>query len=391
MSQTAPDQTPLRNAAYAVRRLALTAFRSYPALTLEADARPVFLVGENGAGKTNILEAISLLSPGRGLRGTALVDSARRLPGEADPKTPWAVAATVDGPDGSFDIGTGLAPQPDGRLSERRVAHINGTAAPASTALSETCRLVWLTPAMDRLFLESPGGRRRFLDRLTLAFEPGHGRTATAYERAMRERMKLLKEGGDAAWLDAIEAQMAAAGLALANARARTAERLKADLAPLTGAFPQGLIAITGTFEETRAPGDDGEARFRDMLARRRRADAEAGRSLYGPHTADLAVTHVGRGRPAAECSTGEQKALLIGLVLAAARAQGRADAGAAPLLLLDEIAAHLDAPRRAALFDEISAIGAQAWMTGTDRSLFAGMGDRGQGFYVTNGALNPI
>lgn len=369
----------------------LTAFRSYPALTVETDARPVWLVGENGAGKTNILEALSLLSPGRGLRGTALVESARRLPGVAEPMAPWAVAATVEGPDGVFEIGTGLSPQPDGRLTERRVAHINGVAAPASTALSETCRLVWLTPAMDRLFLESPGGRRRFLDRLTLAFEPGHGRTASAYERAMRERMKLLKDGGDPQWLEAIEAQMAASGVALANARARTAERLKADLAPLTGAFPQGLIAITGQFEETRMPGDEGEARFREALARRRRADLEAGRSLYGPHTADLAVTHVGRGRPAAECSTGEQKALLIGLVLAAARAQARGEAGAAPLLLLDEIAAHLDAPRRAALFDEIAALGAQAWMTGTDAALFAGMGGRGQGFCVTNGALNPI
>jgi DNA replication and repair protein RecF len=386
-----PAAPPPDTEAYAVRRLALTAFRSYAQLTFETDARPVYLVGENGAGKTNILEAISLLSPGRGLRGTALVESARRLSGEAEPKAPWAVAATVEGPDGSFDIGTGLMPQPDGRLSEKRTAHINGAAAPASTALGETCRVVWLTPAMDRLFLESPGGRRRFLDRLTLAFEPGHGRVASAYERAVRERMKLLKEGGEGAWLDAIEAQMAASGLALANARARTAERLKADLAPLTGAFPQALIAITGIFEETRAPGDDGEARFREALARRRRADLDAGRSLYGPHTADLAVTHVGRGRPAAECSTGEQKALLIGLVLAAARAQAREPAGAAPLLLLDEIAAHLDAVRRAALFDEISAIGAQAWMTGTDADLFAEMGLRGQGFYVTNGALNPI
>jgi len=371
--------------------LALSAFRSYAALTFETDARPVYLVGENGAGKTNILEAISLLSPGRGLRGTALVESARRLPGDAEPQGPWAVAATIEGPDGSFEIGTGLMPQPDGRLSEKRAAHINGTPAPASTALGETCRVVWLTPAMDRLFLEAPGGRRRFLDRLTLAFEPSHGRVASAYERAVRERMKLLKEGGEGAWLDAIEAQMAAAGLALANARARTAERLKADLAPLTGAFPQALIAITGTFEETRSPGDDGEARFREALGRRRRADLEAGRSLYGPHTADLAVTHVGRGRPAAECSTGEQKALLIGLVLAAARAQARSDSRAAPLLLLDEIAAHLDAIRRAALFDEISAIGAQAWMTGTDAGLFAEIGPRGQGFCVTNGTLNPI
>ena len=376
---------------YAVRRLALSAFRSYEALALEVDPRPVALVGENGAGKTNILEALSLLSPGRGLRGAALSESARRAPGEIAPRAPWAVAAAVEGPDGAFDIGTGLQQTPDGRLTERRAAHVNGVAAPASAALSETCRIVWLTPAMDRLFLDSPGGRRRFLDRLTMAFEPAHGRHANAYEKATRERMKLLKDGGARDWLEAVEARMAAEGLAVANARARTAERLKADLSPLTDAFPKAAIAITGAFEETRAPGDEGEARFREALGRRRRQDAEAGRTGFGPHTADLAVTHLGRGRPAAECSTGEQKALLIGLVLASARAQSRADGGAAPLLLLDEIAAHLDERRRAALFDEICALGAQAWITGTDAALFEALGGRGQGFCVTNGALTPI
>ena len=377
--------------AYAVTRLALSAFRTYASATLEVDARPVVLTGENGAGKTNILEALSLLSPGRGLRGTALSDSARRLAGEAEAAGPWAVAATVEGPDGAFDIGTGLQAAPDGRLTERRVAHVNGAAASPAAALSETCRVVWLTPAMDRLFLESPGGRRRFLDRLTLSFEPAHGRHSNAYEKAMRERMRLLKDGGDRTWIDALEAQMAASGLALANARTRTVERLKADLSPLTGAFPQAAVAISGSFEETRVPGDDGEARFREALARRRRADAEAGRTGFGPHTADLAVMHIEKARPAAECSTGEQKALLIGLVLAAARAQARTDGGAAPLLLLDEIAAHLDERRRAALFDEICAIGAQAWMTGTDAALFTALGARAQGFCVTNGALTPI
>lgn len=380
-----------QSSSYAVRRLALSAFRSYEALDLAVDARPVVLVGENGAGKTNILEALSLLSPGRGLRGAALSDSARRMPGEVEASRPWAVAATVDGPDGTFDIGTGLQQTPDGRLTERRAAHINGAPASASVALSETCRIVWLTPAMDRLFLDSPGGRRRFLDRLTLSFEPQHGRHSTAYEKAMRERMRLLKDGGDRDWIAAIEAQMAADGLAVANARARTVERLKADLAPLTNAFPQASIAISGQFEETRQPGDSGEARFREVLMQRRRYDAESGRTGYGPHTADLAVMHLAKGREAAECSTGEQKALLIGLVLAAARAQARTDSGAAPLLLLDEIAAHLDANRRAALFDEICAIGAQAWMTGTDAALFDTLGTRAQGFYVTNGALTPI
>jgi DNA replication and repair protein RecF len=322
------------------------------------------------------------------LRGAALVDSARRLPGEEQPASPWAVAATIAGPDGVFDIGTGLQLGAEGRVGEKRTAHINGAPATAATALAETCRMVWLTPQMDRLFLESPGGRRRFLDRLTLAFEPSHGRQANAYEKAMRERMQILRDSGERVWLDAIEAQMAAAGLALANARARTVERLKADLAPLTGVFPQAAIAVTGRFEETRMPGDDGEARFREALMRRRSADCESGRTGFGPHTADLAVTHVARGRPAADCSTGEQKALLIGLTLAAARAQARADNGAAPLLLLDEIAAHLDERRRAALFDEIGAIGAQAWMTGTDAALFAAMGNRAQHFTVRAGAV---
>ncbi len=378
-------------AAYAITRLSLSAFRSYDALTLQVDARPVVLTGENGAGKTNILEALSLLSPGRGLRGSALIESARLMPGEQEPQRPWAVAATIDGPDGSFAIGTGLQPSKEGGLSRVRAAHINGAPVSSSNALADTCRVLWLTPAMDRLFMESPGDRRRFLDRLTLAFEPGHGQQTTAYERATRERMRLLKESSDRDWIQAIEAQMAAAGLAVANARARTAERLKADLPPLTDAFPEAAIAISGAFEESRSPGDEGEARFREELARRRRLDTEAGRTTFGPHTADLAVRHLGRNREAADCSTGEQKALLIGLTLAAARAQARTGSGAAPLLLLDEIAAHLDARRRAALFDEICALGAQAWMTGTDPQLFAEIGDRGQGFYVTNGTLNPI
>ena len=385
------DSAPGYRTAYTVTRLALSAFRSYETLTLEVDARPVVLTGENGAGKTNILEALSLLSPGRGLRGAALIDSARVLPGEDEPQRPWAVAATVEGPDGTFNVGTGLHHGKDGSVGKLRAAHINGAATAATTALSETCRVLWLTPAMDRLFLESPGDRRRFLDRLTLAFEPAHGQHANAYDKAVRERMRLLKDNGDRDRLQAIEAQMAASGLAVANARARTAERLKADLPPLTDAFPEASLAITGSFEESRTPGDEGEARFREELARRRRLDTEAGRTTFGPHTADLAVRHLGRNREAADCSTGEQKALLIGMTLAAARAQARTGSGAAPLLLLDEIAAHLDARRRAALFDEICALGAQAWMTGTDPQLFTGMGDRGQGFYVTNGTLNPI
>ncbi len=390
---TKPSPVPLeapRRAAYAVRRLALSRFRTYATASIAVDARPVALFGDNGAGKTNLLEAVSLLSPGRGLRGAPLVDSARRAPGSTAPEGPWAVAAAVEGPEGVFEIGTGLAETaPGAPLIERRVVRLNGAPATSAAALSETFRVLWLTPAMDRLFVEAASGRRKFLDRLTLAFEPAHARRSAAYERAMRDRLRLLKEGGaDPHWLDALEAQMAAEGLAVAAARARTVERLKADLAPPSHAFPAAAIAISGRFEENRAPGDSGEARFRDELARRRGADAEQGRTSFGPHTADLEVAHAGTGRAAAECSTGEQKALLIGLVLAAARAQGREDA--APALLLDEIAAHLDPGRRAALFDDICAMGAQAWMTGADASLFAGLGDRAQGFRVAAATLHP-
>lgn len=385
-----PDQTATETSAraYAVRRLSIASFRSYEGAQAEIDARPVALTGPNGAGKTNILEAVSLLSPGRGLRGAPLAASARTVSGEA-PKA-WRVAAIVEGPDGTLEIGTGLAEGADGMPLERRLVRLNGAPASSAAALSETFRVLWLTPAMDRLFIEGASGRRRFLDRMTLAFEPSHARHAAAYEKAMRERLKLLKEGrAERAWLDALEARMAADGLALAAARARTAERLKADLVPGDGdAFPSAQIAIAGSFEESRLPGDAGEARFREQLAQRRRSDADSGRTGFGPHTADLDVVYAAKGRAAAECSTGEQKALLIGLVLAAARAQARE--GGTPVLLLDEIAAHLDARRRAALFDAVSCLGAQAWMTGADIGLFDGLGERAQGFRIEAGALLP-
>ncbi|USI74217.1 DNA replication/repair protein RecF [Sphingomonas morindae] len=335
----------------AVARLTLTDFRSYPLLQLAVPPGFVVLTGENGAGKTNILEAVSLLAPGRGLRGAALAEMAR-----SDGPGGFAVAARLTD---ATEIGTGtLAAAP-----ERRQVRINAAAA-AATALSERLSVLWLTPAMDRLFSDSAGGRRRFLDRLVLALEPGHGHHAARYEAAMRARNKLLAEpeGADPAWLRALEAGMAEHGEALAGARARVVAALTERLAAAPeGPFARAALALEGW------RGGDLAAELRAGRAR----DAAAGRTLAGPHRSDLAVTHIGKGQPAARCSTGEQKALLIGLVLAHAGLVAER-LGRPPLLLLDEVAAHLDPGRRAALFERLAAMGGQVWMTGTEPALFA-------------------
>ena len=346
----------------AVMRLALTNFRSYAGADLLVAGTSVVLAGPNGAGKTNILDAISLLSPGRGLRGAKLAEHVRKgpaTPGEAL----WAVAATVARGETAYEIGTGLTLGPNG--GERRHVRLNGVEAKGSADLGDIVQMIWLTPAMDRLFTESAGGRRRFLDRLVLGFDAGHARAATRYETAMRERARLLKFGPrDPAWLDGLENEMAEAGIAIAEARALTVERLNRALGERTGAFPSASLTLTGkNFESIEA--------LRSALAASRLRDAEAGRTLVGPHVTDLAARHVQKRADARDCSTGEQKALLISIMLADARELSRARDGMAPLLLLDEIAAHLDALRRTALFEEIAALGAQAWMTGTDIALF--------------------
>ncbi len=353
-----------------LRRLTLSHFRSHKALTLEADGRPVALHGPNGAGKTNILEAISLLSPGRGLRRAAPEDLIGRPEGIG-----WKVSALIDGQEGLFEAETSALP------GERRIVRIGGKAA-SQTALGALLPMLWLVPAMDRLWTEGPGERRRFLDRMALAFHPDHGETAAAYERAMRERTKLLTEGpADRAWLDALEARMSEAGAALAAARAGTLARLRAAMEGASGAFPRALLRIEGASEEALAAGGevgDEKARLAARFAAGRRADAAAGRALEGPHRSDLLAVHEEKGVEARLASTGEQKALLIALVLAHARAL-KAERGAPPLLLLDEVAAHLDEARRAALYDELAALGAEAWMTGTGPELFAAMGGRGR------------
>jgi DNA replication and repair protein RecF len=337
-------------------RLSLTNFRSYTDAVLAPGPGFVILTGENGAGKTNLLEAVSLLSPGRGLRGAALSEMAR-----SDGPGGFAVAARL----GEVEIGTGTA----AAAPERRQVRINGAAASA-TSLSEWLSILWLTPAMDRLFTESAGGRRRFLDRLVLALYPGHAVHASRYEAAMRARNKLLAEEAprDEAWLSALEARMAEHGAALADARARTVDALAGRVAEQPeGPFARASLSLEG-WEATDDPED-----FARGLAHARSRDAAAGRTLEGPHRMDLAVTHQAKGQPAARSSTGEQKALLLGLVLAHAALVAER-AGRRPVLLLDEVAAHLDPQRRRALFEALAVAGGQVWMTGTERSLFEGI-----------------
>ncbi|HEU0099841.1 MAG TPA: DNA replication/repair protein RecF [Allosphingosinicella sp.] len=352
----------------AVSRLVLTDFRNHRDALLAPGPGMVVLTGENGAGKTNLLEAVSLLSPGRGLRGATLSEMARTGGGGG-----FAVAARL----GDVEIGTGTDP----RAPERRQVRINGAAASA-TSLSEWLSVLWLTPAMDRLFQEGAGGRRRFLDRLVLALEPGHAVHAARYEAAMRARNKLLGEDGpcDQAWLSALEQRMAEHGAALAEARARTVGLLSGRLAAAPeGPFARAGLALEGGAEDLALE-----------LARGRARDAAAGRTLAGPHRTDLAVTHLDKGQPAGLCSTGEQKALLLAIVLAHADLVAERS-GRRPLLLLDEVAAHLDPRRRTALFERLESAGGQVWMTGTESALFDGIGAGATRFEVSEGVIRPL
>lgn len=363
--------------AVAVLRLTLTDFRNYRFLRLDTDSRPVVLWGPNGAGKTNVLEALSFLTPGRGLRRARLSEVTRQ---DAGPEATWGVAATVTRPDGPVDIATGRVAG-----AERRTVRLDGQAAKSQAALAGVFSAIWLTPAMDRLFQEGASGRRRFLDRLVLGFDPDHAARASGYEHALRERARLLRQGrADPAWLARLEADMAARGIAMARARRATVARLVAATAE-GGTFPAADLEAAGV--EAWADADGAEVRLREALASSRRLDAQTGGAGEGPHKSDLRVRHVAKGMPAELCSTGEQKALLVSLVLAQARAQAR-ERGLAPVLLLDEVAAHLDGERRAALFDEIAGLAAQCWLTGTDLAQFEGLGERAQ--YVEVSAPLP-
>ena len=374
-----------------VRRLDLTDFRCYAAARIEAAPGINVLTGPNGAGKTNLLEALSVLVPGRGLRGIKPADAARREAGEPEDAPPraWAVAGRIASRDGEVRLGTGLEP---GSTSDRRQVRIEGETQKSQAALADHLACVWLTPQMDGLFVDSPGARRRFLDRLVYAFDPVHAGRVSAYEKAMRERARLLADRGlsaDPHWLSALEETMATKGVAVAAARLETADALDAAAARGHGPFPGARIRVAGAVEETLGSGPalEAEDKLKADLAASRGEDAESGRTAHGPHRSDLAVRHAAKDQPAERCSTGEQKALLVGIVLASAALRGRAE-GLTPVLLLDEVAAHLDEDRRAALYDRLAALGGQVWLTGTDRGLFQALEGRARFFRVENAAV---
>ena len=371
-----------------ISKLTLTNFRNYAALSVDLGPGAVVFSGDNGAGKTNLLEAISLLTPGRGLRRAPYGDVAREG-GDGG----FALHARLDGPQGEVEIGTGVSGGDAAGEGGRRV-RINGAPARSAEDMLEWLRVMWLTPAMDGLFTGPAGDRRRFLDRLVLAIDPGHGQRALDYEKAMRGRNRLLAEGSrDGAWFDAIEMQMAETGVAIAAARAELVRLLAAmvNRLPDAGPFPQADISLSGELESEvgASPAVDVEERFRRALATGRDRDRAAGRTLDGPHRSDLVVRHRPKAMPAELCSTGEQKALLVGIVVSHARLTGEMS-GMTPILLLDEIAAHLDSGRRAALFSILEELNCQAFMTGTDAALFSSLGGRAQFLTVDHGAVAP-
>ncbi|MEY1557293.1 DNA replication/repair protein RecF [Yoonia sp. R2331] len=350
-------------------RLTLSHFRSHKRAVLDVDLRPVAIFGPNGAGKTNLIEAISLLSPGRGMRRAGLADLSRR------PEVlGWKITAQINGARHVHEVETGA------EAGQPRTVRIDDKAA-SQVALGSIARILWLVPAMDRLWIEGAEGRRRFLDRATLSFQPSHASTVLRYEKAMRERNRLLKDMvRDPHWYTALEAQMAEAGAEIHTNRSATLGHLAQAQADTTTAFP--------TADLTLVQAEDGAPTTQEGLCRAfadgRTRDMAAGRTLTGPHRADLEAIYANKGVNARDCSTGEQKALLISLILANGRALA-SDHGAPPILLLDEVAAHLDADRRAALYDEICALGAQAWMTGTGPELFAELDTRAQYAEVTD------
>jgi DNA replication and repair protein RecF len=386
MSGTSDSASGSRPPQVHLSRLKLTDFRNYAQLSLELRSGAVVFTGENGAGKTNLLEAISFLSPGRGLRRATLAEVARD-----GSSAGFAIHATLEGPFGQCEIGTGTM----GGQSEAepmRKVRINGATARSADELTDWLRVIWLTPAMDALFTGPAADRRRFLDRLVLAIDPAHGRRAADYEKAMRARNRLLAEDSrDTGWFEAIETQMAETGTAIAAARAELVRLLAGMIAKLPGnsPFPRSIIALSGTLEEQigRQPAVEVEENFRAALSEGRGRDRAAGRTLDGPHRSDLLVRHAPKDQPAELCSTGEQKALLIGIVLSHARLTGEV-AGSAPVLLLDEVAAHLDAGRRAALFSILDDLNCQYFMTGTEAALFDSLAGRAQFLTVSAGRV---
>ena len=374
-----------------IRRLTLTNFRSYHAAQIElAGAGPVVLTGANGAGKTNLVEAISLLAPGRGLRRATMEELAFS---EGDGA--WAVAAEIEGMLGLATLGTGIDPPAGEDSAPLRKCRVDREAVSSATAFADHLRVVWLVPAMDPLFNGPASERRRFLDRLVLAVDAQHSSRVAALERSLRSRNRLLEDASsDPHWLDAVEHETAEVAVAVAAARAETVNRLAGALSAAreqAPGFPDAEVALDGWMEKLlpHHSAVEIEDRYRVLLKDNRARDAAAGRTLDGPHLSDLRVTHASKGIPASEASTGEQKALLIRLVLAHAGLI-KEMTGFAPLLLLDEIVAHLDPTRRAALYDALSNLGAQVWMTGADPAAFGDIVGRAQVFEVCAGMVQP-
>lgn len=370
-----------------LRQLRLTCFRSYKSAQVDLDGRSAVLTGPNGAGKTNLLEAISLLGPGRGLRSARLQDLSHRAYEEdklQDLAAPWVVSATLHHGGDELRIGTGLEFAQGG--TSRRIVRINGETVSGPSSLGDYLSFVWLTPVMDRLFLEGASQRRRFVDRLVLSFDAAHSSRVNSFDKVMRERQKLLEmDSWDETWIASLETTMAEQAIAICAARLDYVEYLQAEIDSgevSTDLFPRGDLTLQGELEDLLRSGKsalDVEDIYQAALKDNRHRDAAAGRAIMGPHRSDLQVTHKAKAMPAKHCSTGEQKAILVGLVLANARLKGHRRDHRGCILLLDEIAAHLDPARRQALFDEISAMGVQAFMTGTDQELFAGLGGRAQ------------
>jgi DNA replication and repair protein RecF len=373
-----------------IRRLTLSNFRSYHAAHVELSAAgPVVLTGANGAGKTNLIEAISLLAPGRGLRRATIEEFAFS---EGDGA--WAVNAEIEGMLGLATLGTGIDPPAAEDVSPTRQCRVDREAVGSATAFADHLRVVWLVPAMDRLFNGPASERRRFLDRLVLAVDAAHSSRVAALERSLRSRNRLLEDAtSDPHWLDAVEHETAEVAVAVAAARSETLARLAAALAGARDAapeFPRAEVALDGWMERLlpQHSATEIEDRYRALLKENRARDAAAGRTLDGPHLSDLKVSHAGKGIAAADASTGEQKALLIRLVLAHAGLI-KDMTGFAPVLLLDEVIAHLDPARRASLYDALASLGAQVWMTGADPAAFGDIMDRAQVFEVRNGSVS--
>ena len=367
-------------------RLTLTSFRNHADLRLDLASAPVVLTGMNGSGKTNILEAVSLLVPGRGM--------CRAAPSEWQghgQTPPWAVVAELEKPEGALRIGTGR--DPENPESDRRVVHIDGRAVKGQQSLAEHVAMAWITPDLDRVLADGPSARRKLLDRMAYSFDPAHAGRVHRYEKALRERLRLLRDGvADAVWLSALEDEMARTGVAIAAARLQLLRQLQTAIAETQSVFPQADLSLHGIAEEAlvQSPALVVEDKLRASLARTRGEDAQSGTCAIGPHRSDLVVIHRAHHCPAELCSTGEQKALLVAIMLAYVRTLAAARQ-MAPLFLLDDITAHLDSVRRSALFEEILSLGVQAWLTGTDDTLFLSLLSSAQHFSVDRGVVTRL